>query len=126
MIETPGCTNSEGNFLAPPNETGPCGPAGRNLNCCGGYTGNGGHGVSNATVDDVTVEAMTTQNMFFMAPTRAGARVSRDITVSNMRTNGTWADGVNIHGQHQNVLVEHCEVVHSGDVRQPSTSLARS
>lgn len=71
-IETPGCMNSEGNFAAPPNETGPVGPAGRNLNDCGGYTGNGGHGVSNATVEDVTIEARTTQNMFFMAPNPKG------------------------------------------------------
>ena len=111
MIETPGCANSEGNFPAPPNETGPCGPAGRNLNCCGGYTGNDGHGVRNATVDDVTVEGYTTQNMFFMAPTAASKRVSRDITVRNMRMNGSWADGVNIHGQHANVLVESSTVL---------------
>ena len=91
MLETPGCTNSEGNFPAPPNETGPCGPAGRNLNCCGGYTGNDGHGVRNATVEDVTVQGYTTQNMFFMAPTAASKRVSRDVTVRNMRMNGSWA-----------------------------------
>jgi alpha-L-arabinofuranosidase len=115
MIETPGCQNSEGNFRAPPDETGPCGPAGRNLNCCGGYTGNDGHGVSNATVEDVTVEGYTTQNMFFMAPTAASKRVSRDITVRNMRMNGSWADGVNIHGQHANVLVEGSTVIDSGD-----------
>ena len=53
--------------------------------------------------------------MFFMAPTPAGARVSQDITVRNMRVNGTWADGVNIHGQHTNVLVEDCTVINSGD-----------
>jgi hypothetical protein len=156
MIETPGCQNSEGNFPSPPNETAPCGPAGRNLNCCGGYTGNDGHGVSNATVEDVTVEGYTTQNMFFMAPTAASKRVSRDITVRNMRMNGvsppppppsrcltgcsspgfsrdskviasfsprishgtgfqSWADGVNIHGQHLNVMIEGCTVIDSGD-----------
>jgi hypothetical protein len=114
-VETPGCLNSEGDFRSPPNETGPCGPAGRNLNCCGGYTGNGGHGVSNATVEDISIEPFTTQNMFFMAPNQAGARVSRDITVRNMRVNGTWADGVNIHGQHSNVLVEGCTVINSHD-----------
>jgi hypothetical protein len=113
-IETPGCVNSEGNFPSPPNITGPAGPAGRNL-VCGGYTGNDGNGVSNATVEDVTVEPYTVQNLFFMAPTRAGARVSRDITVRNMRVNGTWADGVNIHGQHTNVLVESCTVIDSLD-----------
>ena len=115
MIETPGCANSEGNFNAPPNETGPCGPAGRNLNCCGGYTGNDGNGVSNSTVEDITVEGYTTQDMFFMAPTATSKRVSRDITVRGMRVNGTWADGVNIHGQHENVMVQGCTVIDSGD-----------
>ena len=61
------------------------------------------------------MEAFTTQNLFFMAPTKAGARVSRDIHVSRMRANGTWADGMNIHGQHANVLVEDCEVRYSRD-----------
>ena len=113
-IETPGCLNSEGNFPSPPNAMGPAGPAGRNV-ACGGYSGNNGHGVRNATVEDVTVEPYTVQNMFFIAPTRHGARVSRDITVRAMRVNGTWADGVNIHGQHRDVVVEHCSVVNSGD-----------
>eukprot|EP00729_Bicosta_minor_P008412 gene8412-10854_t len=39
-IETPGCTNSEGDFPAPPNVTGgPTGPAGRNIGCPE-FTGN--------------------------------------------------------------------------------------
>ena len=103
-IETPGCLNSEGNFASPPDAA-----------ACGGHTGNGGHGVRNATVVDVTLEPYSWQNLFFMAPTPAGANVSRDVTVRNMRVNGTWADGVNIHGQHANVLVEGCSVVNSGD-----------
>ena len=28
---------------------------------------------------------------------------------------GSWADGVNIHGQHVNVMVEGCTVIDSGD-----------
>ena len=40
-----------------------------------------------------------------MAPTKEGARVSRGATVRGL-CNGTWADDVNIHGSHQNVLVE--------------------
>ena len=51
------------------------------------YTGNDGHGVSNATVADVTVESFTTQNLFFMAPNAATKRPSRDITVRNLRCN---------------------------------------
>ena len=52
-----------------------------------GYTGNDGHGVTNATVEDVTVESFTTQNLFFMAPNAATKRPSRDITVRNLRCN---------------------------------------
>ena len=51
------------------------------------YTGNDGHGVTNATVEDVTVESFTTQNLFFMAPNAATKRPSRDITVRNLRCN---------------------------------------
>ena len=36
-------------------------------------------------------------------------------TVRNMRVNGTWADGVNIHGRHVNVMVEGSTVVDSAD-----------
>ena len=44
-VETPGCANSETRFRQPPNETE-----------CGGDTGGtGGHGVQNATVEDITV-----------------------------------------------------------------------
>ena len=46
-----------------------------------------GEGVRNATVEDVSVEAFTTQNAFFMAPTLAGARVSRDVTGALCWTN---------------------------------------
>lgn len=103
-VETPGCANSESRFIAAPNETQ-----------CGGDTGNSGHGVRNATVEDVTVEPFTTQNLFFMAPTKQGARVSSHVTARNLRSNGTWADGVNIHGEHANVLVEGCTVVDAED-----------
>jgi hypothetical protein len=28
---------------------------------------------------------------------------------------GTWADGINIHGAHRNILVEDCAINHTGD-----------
>ena len=43
--------------------------------------------MTNATVEDVTVESFTTQNLFFMAPNAATKRPSRDITVRNLRCN---------------------------------------
>ena len=105
MIETPGCANSQTQFTTPPDKTA----------CGGNVGGTDGNGVHNATVEDITVEAFTTQNLFFMAPTKAGANVSHDITVRNLRANGTWADGINIHGQHYNVLIEGCTLRYSGD-----------
>ena len=107
-VETPGCACrgqvplagcGSHHFTAPPNKT----------ECWGTYRdihGGGGNGVRNATVEDITVEPYTTQNLFYMPPTQAGARVSRDITVRGLRANGTWADGVNVHGAHMNVLIE--------------------
>ena len=32
----------------------------------------------NATVEDMTIEPLTTQNLFFMAPTKAGAKVGQN------------------------------------------------
>eukprot|EP01052_Picozoa_sp_SAG31_P050612 SAG31_NODE_11628_length_1011_cov_1.710526_1_plen_273_part_10 len=107
-VETPGCACrgqiplagcGSHHFTSPPNES----------ECWGTYKdihGNRGNGVRNATVEDITVEAYTTQNLFYMPPTQAGARVSRDITVRGLRANGTWADGMNVHGAHVNVLIE--------------------
>lgn len=28
---------------------------------------------------------------------------------------GTWADGINVHGAHREVLIENCTIEHSGD-----------
>ena len=104
-VETPGCANSESHFEVPPD-----------VDACGGFVGGtGGAGVRNATVEDVSVAAFTTQNAFFAAPTLAGQAVTRDLTVRRLRANGTWADGVNVHGAHERVLVEDSEVRFSND-----------
>jgi hypothetical protein len=50
-VETPGCANTQSHFTSPPNETA----------CGGDVGGTQGNGVRNATVEDVTVEAWTTQ-----------------------------------------------------------------
>eukprot|EP00927_Polykrikos_kofoidii_P056117 TRINITY_DN50292_c0_g1_i1.p1 TRINITY_DN50292_c0_g1~~TRINITY_DN50292_c0_g1_i1.p1 ORF type:complete len:440 (+),score=57.79 TRINITY_DN50292_c0_g1_i1:114-1433(+) len=99
-FETPGCAGT-GQFEDSPVS-------------CGGDIGLG-RGITNATVDDVTVESMTVQNVFYMPPTKAGVPASKDITVSKLVCNGTWADGMNIHGAHSNVLVRECEIRHTGD-----------
>ena len=102
-VETPGCANTQTRFTQPPTDKE-----------CGGDVGVG-HGVRNATLEDFSVEAFTTQNAFFMAPTKMGARVSSDITVRGVHCNGTWADGINIHGQHHGVLVTESDIRYSGD-----------
>ena len=40
---------------------------------------------------------------------------SRDITVRGLTAWGTWADGINFHGGHHNVLIEDCELSYTGD-----------
>jgi hypothetical protein len=72
-------------------------------------------GVHNATVEDITVAKDGTQNVFWMPQTRPGVPVSHDVTVRNIRSNGTWADGINVHGSHVNVRVEGCELSNNGD-----------
>jgi hypothetical protein len=98
-FETPGCASS-GKWGNPPD------------NC--GQTGIG-HGVRNATLDDIVVEAMTVQNAVYIAPTPKGAPISQDITIRRVVTNGTWADGLNIHGAHKNILVDSCDLRNLGD-----------
>lgn len=37
------------------------------------------------------------------------------ITLRGIVSWGTWADGINFHGGHHNVLIEQCEISYSGD-----------
>ena len=99
-IETPGCAGGNG-YAAPP------------INC-GGDTGIG-RGVTNATVEDVSVAAFTYQVAFLASPTRAGVPVTTGLTIRNYRSGGTYADGINIHGAHRDVLVEDCNIALTGD-----------
>jgi hypothetical protein len=73
----------------------------------------GGVGVHDSMVEDVTVEKDTTQTAFWMPQTRSIP--CRNVTLRGLETNGTWADGVNIHGSHAGVLVEGCIVSNTGD-----------
>jgi len=101
VFETPGCKGT-GKWEYVPND-------------CGGDTGNNGNGVQGAVVEDIEIEEYTTQSVFYMAPTKPGAKVSQDITIRKVKTTGVWADGMNIHGAHQNVLIEDCDIRHCGD-----------
>lgn len=40
---------------------------------------------------------------------------SRNITVRGLVSWGTWADGINFHGGHHDVLIEQCELSFTGD-----------
>ena len=107
-IETPGCAGGNG-YATPPAD-------------CGGDTGVG-RGVTNATVEDVSVAPFTYQVAFFASPTKAGVPVTTGLTIRNYRSGGTFADGINIHGAHRDVLVEGCDIALTGDdcfVRQVS------
>ncbi len=44
-----------------------------------------------------------------------GATGSRNITVRGLTSWGTWADGINFHGGHRDVLIEGCELSYTGD-----------
>jgi len=99
-VETPGCAGGNG-YAAPPAD-------------CGGDTGIG-RGVTNATVEDVSVAAYTYQVAFFASPTKAGVPVTTGLTIRNYRSGGTYADGINIHGAHRDVLVEGCNIALTGD-----------
>lgn len=99
-FETPGCADT-GYFSHAPEK-------------CKALTGIG-RGIINATLEDITIANLTVQTAFYMAPTPAGSEVSKNITVSRLVTNGTWADGVNIHGAHENILVRDSIVQNSGD-----------
>jgi hypothetical protein len=74
-----------------------------------------GRGVHNATIEDIWIEPLTVQNAVYIAPTARGAPVSEDITIKRVVTYGTWADGLNIHGAHKNILVESCDLRNLGD-----------
>merc|ERR1719221_460842 len=99
-FETPGCAGAA-QYAEPPES-------------CDGDLGSG-QGVQNVTVEDVSFEEFTVQQLFFASPTKRGAKVSQNITVRNLRCNGTWADGINFHGAHRNILVEDCDIRNCGD-----------
>jgi hypothetical protein len=106
-IETPGCADS---YCADPSNASLIG---------------GGEGVSHVLVEDISIAGGSTQNAFWIPQTRKIP--CNNITVRGLIVNatcpapgpcrggGTWADGVNVHGAHHNVVIEGSTVLHSGD-----------
>jgi hypothetical protein len=48
-----------------------------------------------------------------MPETRFG--VCNNVIVRNLSSHGSWADGLNVHGAHTNLLIEDCTIRNSGD-----------
>jgi len=102
VFETPGCTGSEDWEDPPEGED------------CDQNLGSGS-GVSNVLIEDVSIEAMTVQSAVYISPTGAHATSSKMITMKKIRTNGTYADGVIIHGTHgPSINVMDCDIKNSG------------
>jgi len=102
VFETPGCTGSD-DWEDPPEEDD-----------CGQDLG-AGSGVTNVNIEDVSIEAMTVQSAVYIAPTRGHESVSKMITIRNVRTNGTYSDGILIHGAHgPPINVIGCDIRNSG------------
>jgi len=64
--------------------------------------------VSNVVIEDIDFPAKQQQLMLYMPQTAKGKKVTSNVIVRNLRSNGTLADGLNIHGAHKDVLVESC------------------
>ena len=98
----------------------------------------GGAPVRDSIVENITIAGGTTQNAFWMPENPAGMGHCVNITARNIAVlgtcekpgpccpptsadggtaggGGTWADGVNIHGSHQHVLIEGNSIPHTGD-----------
>ena len=112
MIETPGCQGDYcGLHKNPPPGAPLCNPPDRSLEQC--------TGVSNATAEYIHLHSWTQDHVGWFPPTvpwgddqTSGSKM---ITLRNLTTWGSWADGVNFHGGHKYGLVEDCEISFTGD-----------
>lgn len=109
LPETPGCQDSYCRARGDPS----CGVGGeRGPDFC---TAGGCEGVSNVLVEDVEVAAHTTQTAVWMPLNPPGNRSCSNITFRGIMSEGTWADGVNVHGEHDMVVVENSMISNTGD-----------
>mmetsp|Transcript_486 Transcript_486/g.1577 ORF Transcript_486/g.1577 Transcript_486/m.1577 type:complete len:366 (-) Transcript_486:34-1131(-) len=114
-FETPGCATA---FCTSVNGTT--------------YVVGGGRAIRDSVVENVTVAGGTVQNGFWM-PQTPGDTYCENITVRHLTVlgscaqpgpcppstssdgGGTWADGINVHGAHRDILVEANRIPHTGD-----------
>ena len=86
-------------------------------------------GISNATAEHIHVRPYQSADGSAMWPLSSSAgwfpktlpwgperrTGSANITLRHVISWGTWADGVNFHGGHHNVLIEQCQMSFTGD-----------
>ena len=109
LIETPGC---QGDYCGASNNHGvQCNPPDRTLGQC--------TGVSNVTAEYIHLHAWTMDHVAWFPPTvpwgPSETSGSTMITLRNLTSWGSWADGINFHGGHKYGLVEDCEISYTGD-----------
>lgn len=108
-LETPGCQDS----YCREHGDSECGvPGARGPDFC---TAGGCEGVSHVVVEDIAVEQWTTQTVVWVPLNPPGNKTCSDLVFRRLQSNGTWADGVNIHGEHNGVLVEDSVIANTGD-----------
>ena len=99
--------------------------------CSGGCIPAGGDcaGIANATVEHIHVRPYQSADGRAMWPLSSSAgwfpktlpwgpqrrTGSANITLRGVISWGTWADGINFHGGHHNVLIEQCQMSFTGD-----------
>ena len=76
-------------------------------------------GITNATAEYIHLMPWTMDHVGWFPSTvpwgEDQTSGSKNITLRNLTTWGTWADGINFHGGHKNALVEDCEISYTGD-----------
>ena len=119
MIETPGCTGDYcGLHDARHTDEPLCNPPDRTMEQC--------VGIINATAEYILLWSWTQDHVGWFPPTfpwgEDETSGSKNITLRNLTSWGSWADGINFHGGHKNALVEGCEI--SLHWRRPVRALA--
>ena len=112
QIETPGCQGDYcGLHKLPPKGAPLCNPPDRTMEQC--------VGIANATAEYMYLHSWTQDHVGWFPPTfpwgADGISGSRMITLRNLTSWGTYADGINFHGGHKYALVEDCEISFTGD-----------
>lgn len=107
-VGTPGCLDAtcQGGCIPPEGD------------CAGVINATAEHIHNNGYADGETAWPLSTSVGWFPKTKPWGvarATGSMNITVRGLRSWGSWADGINFHGGHHNVLIEGCELSYTGD-----------